>query len=273
MTRRRRILLIGGLVVLLVGGWWILDRVQQHLVYGGKPYPANALDDLPAGFEPLRYRTSQGAQVSFYLPPTSGREPQRLWLVCNGNACHALEWPDLRPEVGDPEAGFLLLDYPGSGLCAGSSTPGRILEASEAALEALRSRLSMAPEPFTARVGVFGYSLGTGTAMQYAARHQVRRIVLAAPYTSLAEMADLTYAWPCGSLLWHRFDNQARLAEVAGQQPRPTVLIVHGDRDACIPVGMSRRLAAPYAGWVDLRVIPGSDHDDIADKALSLLAP
>jgi pimeloyl-ACP methyl ester carboxylesterase len=174
--------------------------------------------------------------------------------------------------VADREAGFLLLDYPGSGFCQGSCTPARILAASEAAAEALRIRLGITPEAFADRLGVFGYSLGTATALQYAAKHQVRRIVVAAPFTTLAEIGDLFYFWPCGQLIRDRFDNIARLAEIADQQHRPPLLIMHGDQDDTIPMTMSARLAAPYPTWVERIVVRGADHDTVVPYALRALS-
>ncbi|MBN8525508.1 MAG: alpha/beta fold hydrolase [Planctomycetes bacterium] len=247
---------------------------QGRLIYPGQRYAQVMWERIPPDIEAVKYRTDQGEQVSFYKKPRSGGEPKRLWLVCNGNGGYALAWPDLLPMAHDREAGYLLLEYPGYGFSEGSCTPARILASSEAAVDALRSRLALPPGEFDARLSVFGHSLGAAAALQYAARHRVQRIVLAAPFTTMVDMGHHLLFWPCGQLIWHRFDNVARLAEVARQEPRPSVLILHGGDDTMIPPAMSAELAAPYSGWVERRVVPGVDHDDIVlDAVRGLAAP
>ena len=271
-SNRRRRLNIGlsaVFILALVGLAIVL--LQDRLIYYPYRYAPSVWQHLPLNFEPLRYRTSQGDQVSFYRRPVSGGEPLRIWLLYNGQGNYALEWSDLLPNVDDKDAGFLLLDYPGYGFCEGACTPRRILAASEGAVEALRAKLGLPEDQFAARLGVFGYSLGTAPALHYAAKHSVRRVVVAAPFTSLVDMGNAMYFWPCGQFIWQRFDNTARLAEIARQNPRPSVLILHGDHDEDIPVTMSEKLTAPYPGWVKLHVVAGADHGTVLIEALRML--
>lgn len=261
------------LVVLLAGLAAIAIAVAQQArwIYYPRPYPPGTLAALPAGCEALPFRTGAGAQVAFWARPASGGEPRRIWLLCGGQGNLALEWLPLLGEAGDPDAGFLLLDYPGFGLCEGSSTPARILAASDAAVDALAARLGWERARVDGMLGACGYSLGTGVAAQYAAARPVRRLVLAAPYTSLADMADLMFFPPCGAVLWHRFDTRARLAEIAARAPRPPILLLHGADDATIPAAMSRRMAAELPGAVAARILPGLDHDTIVVEAMRAL--
>jgi pimeloyl-ACP methyl ester carboxylesterase len=248
-----------------------LAACQSRLIYPGQRYSQVMWEKVPANLEPLRYETGEGRQVSFWRKPSGGGEAKRIWLVCNGNGGYALQWPDILALATDREAGYLLFDYPGYGFSEGSSSPERILAASEAAVEALRLHLGMERAALDARLSVLGHSLGAAAALQYAARHPVQRLVLAAPFTSLVEMGHQTLFWPCGQLIWHRFDNVARLAEIAQQSPRPAVDILHGADDTMIPPRMSERLAEPYAGWVQRYVVPGGDHETVAIDAVQLL--
>lgn len=253
-----------GLVALALAG------CQGRLIYPGVRYPSDLRERLPTGLVPISYQTDEGQQISFYIPPRSTGVPRRLWLLCNGNGSCALNWLELLAGLRDADAGYLLFEYPGYGFCEGSCTPGRILAASEAAVAALRSRLAMSEDDFAARLGVFGHSLGAAAALQYAARHPVRRVVLAAPFTSMVEMGHRVLFWPCGQLVWHRFDNADRLAEIARQRSRPPVEVLHGDLDSLIPPEMSERLAAAQP-WVKRTLVTGVGHDEIAIPALARL--
>lgn len=274
----RRLARALGLFLVLPVGLALLPLAacQGRLIYPAPRYPAGTLAHLPPGVEPLRYRTGEGEQVSFYRPPPAGGAPLRLWLLCGGNGATALAWCDLLDALPDAAAGVLLLDYPGYGANPGSCTPGRILDASEAAVAALARRLGLPRAALDARLGVAGQSLGAAAALQYAARHPVRRIVLAAPFTSMVEMGHRVLCWPCGQLIWHRFDNRARLDEALAHMPPPPVLILHGDGDRLIPIAMGRELADAHPGRVAFRAVPGAvpgaGHDAVAVDLVAALA-
>jgi predicted alpha/beta hydrolase family esterase len=274
MMRRGFLLFALALVLLVVvAAASTVMIIEGHLVYGAQGYPAGTSAHLPAGIVRLDFRTGQGHQVAFYRPPTNALAPERIWLVCYGNGNLALDWVGEVAAAPDPAAGWLLLEYPGFGLCEGHSSPQNILDSSAAAVEALRKHLTMSEDALRARLGVLGHSLGTATALQYAAAYPVQRIVLIAPFTTLADIGDELYGWPFGRLLVHRFDNGARLDEIAQQHPRPAVLMVHGGNDDCIPPAMSLRLALAHPGWIERTVIAAADHDTVVHATMALLTP
>jgi pimeloyl-ACP methyl ester carboxylesterase len=272
---RRRLVRGAGLFALLPLGLAVLGLAacQGRIIYPAQRYAPAMWDKLPASCEALRYETDEGKQVSFYQHPRSGGDPKRLWLVCSGNGGVALAWHDLLLTAPDAEAGFLLLDYPGYGFSEGSCTPGRILAASEAAVTALGERLGLPRAELDRRLGVFGHSLGAAAGLQYAARHPVRRVVLAAPFTTMVQMGHRQLFWPVGWLIWHRFDNEDRLAEIVARPDPPPVTIVHGDQDALIPSAMGRSLAEAHPGAVEFHLVPGADHDAVAVDAIRELGP
>jgi pimeloyl-ACP methyl ester carboxylesterase len=78
------------------------------------------------------------------------------------------------------------------------------------------------------------------------------------------EMSRELTGLPLGFLVLHRFDNAARLAELAKRGPGK-VIILHGTDDEVIPVAMSRSLAAGQQEIVRLREIPGGRHNTIQE--------
>ena len=69
-----------------------------------------------------------------------------------------------------------------------------------------------------------------------------------------------------GFIVWHRFDNRARLTDLA-KHDGAAIFILHGDNDESIPVTMSRDLAKEFPGLVRYTEIPGGRHNDLQDIA------
>ena len=65
---------------------------QSKLIYLPRDYPPGVPAQWSAetGGKILNYRTGQGAQQAYLIGNRD--HPERLWVVCGGNATLALEW-------------------------------------------------------------------------------------------------------------------------------------------------------------------------------------
>jgi pimeloyl-ACP methyl ester carboxylesterase len=88
----------------------------------------------------------------------------------------------------------------------------------------------------------------------------VRRVVLAAPFTSLRDEAARVVGGPLSHLLVENYDNRARLRELAGRKPPPRVAIFQGNNDAMIPFAIGESLAREFPGLVQFFPVAGADH-------------
>jgi uncharacterized protein len=95
----------------------------------------------------------------------------------------------------------------------------------------------------------------------------IRKGVLLAPFTSTMDMSREVLGLPLGFLLWHRFDNQARLKEI-DKQGSGKVFILHGRNDEVIPVKMSRQMATELPSTVHFTEIPEARHNTIQQVAV-----
>ena len=153
-------------------------------------------------------------------------------------------------------------------MCAGRPSQAKIVESSQAAVAACLKRLAVSPSAPAIKIGLLGHSTGTAAALELAVRTpQVDRIVLISPFTSLAAMARRTVGWPLSTMLLDRFDNRARLDELARRSPRPAVTIIHGTQDAVVPFQMGQALAAAYPDWIRFMPIRDGDHNYLLDSA------
>lgn len=264
---RRQMIIFGILAVVLVAAlWWFQDR----LIYMPRPYTQAQLANLQATVTPLIADTAQGRQTGFYCRAHAAAGlPSRIWLVFSGNAAQALAWESFAVAYPRAQEAFLLIDYPGYGACAGRPSPPAILASSEALVVRLAGHLGVTVDVLSPRIAVFGHSLGCAAALQYAAKHHVAAIVLVAPFTSLMAMARRVVGLPLCLVLTHRFDNRARLAEIAAAGLPPTT-IIQGDADEVVPIAMGRALAAEFPGIV-LNEVKDADHNGIVDIAESLI--
>jgi pimeloyl-ACP methyl ester carboxylesterase len=85
------------------------------------------------------------------------------------------------------------------------------------------------------------------------------------------DMASEMIGLPVGFLVIHRFNNEARLAELAARGPGE-VIILHGSDDEVIPVSMSHKLAGERKDIVRFTEIPGGRHNTIQEQAADQVA-
>lgn len=261
-----RMMLLGVMVMIGLG-----VGCQSKLIYFPRPYAAGVTQQWAreTGGRSVEFQTSQGRQRAFLQGNLES--PRNLWIVCGGNATLALDWSGWLAGHAPREDAWLMVDFPGYGDCQGSPNPQRIRETFRAGLPAAFQQLGWPREPDPARLRFFGHSLGGAACLIAATDYHIQRGVLVAPFTSTMDMARVLTGLPVGFLVRHRFDNKARLADLAARGPGK-VVILHGSHDEIIPIAMSRELARKYSGLVALTEIPGGDHNGIASQNPTLLA-
>jgi pimeloyl-ACP methyl ester carboxylesterase len=262
--------LVAAIIVLL------LFVFQAKLIYHPQPYRPDYARLIPARGVEVEYRTSAGRQTAFYIPPRAADDPttipKRLWVMFGGNASLALFWADTVRDAPDPDAAFLLVDYPGYGKCEGSPSPRSIQESSETALTGLAEWMKCDRADLERDLNVAGHSLGAAASLQFAVKHKIQRILLVAPFTSMREMVRQVMGRAFTFILLHNYDNRKRLDELAAGPQPPHVIILHGDSDTIIPSRMSRELTAAHPQMIELHEIPRADHVNVLDYVLPYLA-
>ena len=260
-------------VALLAGGALVavLLLFQRRFIYFPLRYSTVQLQEAKSiGIQEIRFRTSQGNQTAFFCrTEDSAAAPKNLWLVFGGNGDLALGWLDLARAFPSPYTAFLLVDYPGYGICQGKPNPGTILENAEGALQTLLEWKGWTAEVDT--LCVLGHSLGGAAALQFAAGHSVRKIVLVSTFTSMDDMVRKQIGITLGPLLRHRFDNLTSLATILSQNRVPEIAILHGQSDEIVPLRMGAALAQMDPSRIKFAAIPEADHNDIIQKALPLI--
>lgn len=248
--------------------------IEHSFLYHPRQYKSGYERKLPKQLVTLEFETTSGQQFAYYMPPANRtlRVPARLWVCFGGNASLALDWAEMADEgARDRNSGYLMVEYPGYGKCAGVPSAASILENSEGAFKAVAGHLKVEPDELGKRLSLIGYSLGTATALQFAVHYPVEQIILISPFTSIRAMAA-KYAGLFGSLVVsQQFDSMGRLSKLAARERPPKVVVIHGDRDAVCPVEMGREIARKYPEMVEYHEVEGGDHLSIFARAAGLL--
>lgn len=245
------LLVLYGLIVLLA---W---RFQERLAFPGPnaALPAPSDRGILDG-ERVTAVTSDGVPLEgWYLPPRPApaageRAPGLIWFYGNMETVSDLA-PILR-EFRPPGVGMLVLDYRGYGQNPGTPTEQGLYRDADAAWALLIER----PEIDSARIAVYGRSLGSAVALYLATERPVRAVILESPFSNAREMADQHYAMVPNTLLHLRLDNLERAARL-----RVPLLVFHGTEDRIAPLRMGRAVAdtAPQS---EIVLIQGAGHND-----------
>jgi uncharacterized protein len=109
------------------------------------------------------------------------------------------------------------------------------------------------------RIVIYGESLGSGVAVPLAAQRQVAALILEAPFTSVAEVAQYHYSFiPAVALVRDRFDSAASIIRV-----KAPILILHGERDRVVPLRFSRALFEAAPEPKEFWRAPEAGHDNL----------
>jgi hypothetical protein len=176
--------------------------------------------------------TADGERViAWYVPAKPGR-PVVLYLHGNGDYLAGF-FGRFRSLIADG-TGIVALSYRGYAGSTGKPSEQGLLQDAAAAYAFTTSRYR--PD----NIVVWGFSLGSGVAVALAADHRIGKLILEAPYTSVADVAASRFWFaPVRWLIRDQFRSDSQIPRV-----KVPLLIMHGALDPAIPVTFGERLFA-----------------------------
>lgn len=216
----------------------LLFLAQRLVMYPGawQGGPGAAPGDPPPGFEAVRLLAEDGERLAAWwrAPSAPGRA---VLLYLHGNGGTLLHRRARIAALTAEGRGLLILSYRGYAGSTGRPSEEGLARDARAAHAFVAERHPDAP------VVLFGESLGSGVAVRLASERRVAGLVLEAPFSSAVDVARTAYWFvPVGWLMRDRFDSASRIGAVGAP-----VLILHGDRDAVVPIALGERLFAAAA--------------------------
>jgi fermentation-respiration switch protein FrsA (DUF1100 family) len=223
--------------------------------------------DLGIAFEPLTLATSDGERLrAWALRPEDRREDGRedgsrpvaraSVLYFHGNGGNLSVWAPILVGVARQGYSVFAVDYRGYGLSTGRPSEQGLYRDVDAAVARFWSLRPLPP------VVYWGRSLGGSMASYAATVRAPDGIILESTFP---DVSTLVRASPLMAILAlfsrYRFPAAAFLQRLA--DPRPPVLILHGDRDELIGIGQGRALFDRIREPKRFVAIQGGEHNDL----------
>ena len=238
-----------GVYGLVLGGLYIFQRSLLYM-----PPGAHAEITLTerADLEVVTTMTRDGLVLEhWYRPPADPDGP--VVLMFHGNAGHIGDRvPKYRPFY-DAGLGIFMVEYRGYNGNPGRPSEAAFLADADVVLQYLATQ-GVGPE----RIVLYGESLGTGVAVKLAADGHYAGIVLEAPFSSIADIAQHHYWYvPAYWLIHDKWNSLRRIARV-----ETPLLVLVGEQDRTVPPKFSRKLFEAAPGPKDIVVVPEAGHTD-----------
>ena len=225
---------------------------QRSLLYPGAR-DGSLPGPLPPGFREVVTTPEPGLDLRhWHLSPPDPDAP--LVVAFHGNAGHIGDRVEKLAPFAEAGFGLFLVGYRGYG-----GNPGKPSEAGLSAdARSALDYLAAAGVP-SARLVVYGESLGSAVAVKMASERPVAAVVLEAPPSSIAAVAQAHYWYlPARWLVLDRWDSLSRIDDIG-----VPLLLLHGGQDRVVPQRFGRQLFAAAKEPKSAIYEPAAQHTDL----------
>jgi len=265
---RRLLLLFAALYLLPLLGLGVFQKLLVFNAQASRTRSAGFGTQPPSRAREIWLRTAAGDKIAAYYghalradgTPDADYAHRPTLLFFYGKGSSIAGGRSLFQSLRKLDANVLIPDYVGFGQSGGQESETNCFAAASASYQFLRSQ----PDIDQKRLVIAGYSLGSGVAIDLAAREltahkPVAGLALFAAYTSMADMGHQEYpmypAWLLRLILRSPFDSAAKMPKIACP-----VLLVHSRADTLIPYRMSDTLTALCRGPVTRLTVTHAGH-------------
>ncbi len=236
----------------------VMYLAQRKLQYFPDTRHAVPSDYSLEAITDVELTTKDGETIhGWYAKPGDPTKPLILYFQGNAEAIQS-RWE--RAKLFTEEGyGVFMLSYRGYGGSTGTPTEAGLMLDAQAAYGFLRE------QGFSDDQLVYwGESLGSGIAVQLAAKHHPRAIILEAPFSSAADVARRSYWFlPVGLLMKDQFKSIDHVGSI-----NAPLFIFHGDADVVVPYGLGQKLFDAAREPKKFHTVEGGGHVDPLTRPL-----
>lgn len=233
---------------------FIFQRKLQYLPSGHLQEPKQyGLE----GFEENILLTPDNIKITTWFKAPKNKE--KIIVYFHGNAGNLGERSH-KLKIFARDFGILAISYRGYAKSEGSpSEKGLLFDAKEATDFLLQKGYK------NEDIILYGESLGSGVAIQHAAKFNPYGIILEAPYYSITEIAKRIYWYlPVEILLKDRFDSYKYATQI-----KAPIIIFHGTKDLTVPYKDGKKLFELFPTRKEFITIEGVGHLDFDEEFMA----
>lgn len=229
--------------------------LHRYFIYVPNPKRVSPKEAGLSGVDEIVFKATDGTKlIAWYRPAKPGR-PTLLYFT--GNNGNTADRAGKIKAIGADGYGVFMLNYRRFGGSEGWPTEARIAADAVSAYDYLRG-LGVSPQ----EIVIYGESLGTSVATRLSLQRQAEALVLEAPFTSVVDVGKLMWPLlPLQMIMVDQFRTIDRIGEV-----RIPLFIVHGGRDAVIPLDHARRILHAANEPKTLSVVARAGHNDLFEQ-------
>lgn len=246
------VLALAGIFALIVGIGRLLHRYFIYLPDRTRIDPKDAgLQDV----EEVVFKAADGTKLVAWYRPARGSKPTLLYFT--GNSGNTASRAGKIKAIAADGYGVFMLNYRRYGGSEGKPSEPRITADAVSAYDCLRG-LGVAPHDVVA----YGESLGTAVATRLSLQRHVEALVLEAPFTSIVDVGRLMWkGFPLSLIMADQYRTIDRIGDV-----KVPLFIIHGGRDAIIPLDQARHVLHAANEPKTLSVVPQAGHNDLFER-------
>jgi fermentation-respiration switch protein FrsA (DUF1100 family) len=237
-----------GRILILLAGVYVVCAIGAHFLSQSMMFPRPPVK-YELGPDYLQLTAPDGVKIAarHWVNPSA----KHTVLYLHGNYEELGSLGEYIP--GFVAAGYsvLAIDYRGYGRSEGSPSEANLYADTRLAYDHLRTKLGLPAD----RIVVFGYSLGSGPAVELALQQPVAGLVLQGPFVSAYRVMTGIPVFP-----WDKFTNLSKV-------PRLTcpVMVIHGTADGTVPFAHGRKVFEAIKSRKTSLFVAGGPHGGLAD--------
>lgn len=210
---------------------------------------------LPSGTEEIFLKAEDGVRIQALHFPDPSSDTITIYFHGNaGNIYHRLDDYQRLRRLG---TSVFAVSYRGYAKSEGSPSEAGIYRDGKAAFDYVTKVMGFLPS----RIFIFGRSIGSTVATDLAQDKDIAGLILVSPLSSARDLAAAMVLEFATILFVEAFENDKKIKRL-----KAPLLVIHGNRDGTVPIGMGRIVFDAAISQKTFHEIEGAGHNDLSSR-------